>query len=181
MGAVLAVIRWIDLINEKVGRAVSWLTLTMLIVTFLVATLRYMFSLGWVWMQESYVWMHGTVFMVAAGYTLLHEGHVRVDIFYRPGSRRFKAGVDLFGVLFLLMPTVGIIFWVALPYVILSWHRLEESREAGGLPGLFLWKTTMIIFCVLLGLQGLALAMRSILTLMGRGEPEEKTEDGEVF
>lgn len=179
MNGLTRVARWIDWLNEKVGRAVSWLTVSMVLVTFLVATLRYGFNVGWVWMQESYVWMHGTIFMVAVGYTLLHEGHVRVDIFYRPGSDRYRALVDLGGTLFLLFPSIAIVFWVALPYLILSWHRLEQSREAGGLPGLFLWKTTMLIFCILLALQGLAMAMRSILALAGHQElaREEEKED----
>lgn len=181
MTLLTAILRWIDLLNEKVGRTVSWLVLSTVLVTFLVAALRYLFSLGWVWMQESYVWMHGTVFMVAAGYTLLHEGHVRVDIFYRPASRKFKAWVNLFGSLFFLLPTVGVIFWVALPYVITSWHRLEESREAGGLSGLFLWKTTMVIYCVLLGLQALALILRSLLVLTGHPEFGQKAEEEEAF
>lgn len=181
MTLLTAILRWIDLLNEKVGRTVSWLMLSMVLVTFLVAALRYLFSLGWVWMQESYVWMHGTVFMVAAGYTLLHEGHVRVDIFYRSANRKFKACVDLFGSLFFLLPTVGVIFWVALPYVITSWHRLEESREAGGLPGLFLWKTTMVIYCVLLGLQALALMLRSLLVLTGHPEFGQEAEEEEAF
>ncbi|MFQ5968781.1 MAG: TRAP transporter small permease subunit [Acidimicrobiia bacterium] len=153
----------------------------MVLVTFLVAALRYGFNMGWVWMQESYVWMHGTIFMVAVGYTLLHEGHVRVDIFYRPASDRYKALVDLGGTLFLLFPSIAIIFWVALPYLILSWQRLEESREAGGLPGLFLWKTTMLMFCVLLALQGLAIVVRSTLVLTGHREVWREEEKGDIF
>jgi TRAP-type mannitol/chloroaromatic compound transport system permease small subunit len=79
--------------------------------------------------------------MLAAGYTLLHDGHVRVDVFYRPASERFKAWVNLIGVLVLLLPTVGVVLYYTIPYVQASWLRLEMSREAGGLPGLFLYKT----------------------------------------
>lgn len=162
-----AIVKAIDRLNEYVGRAVSWLVLTMVFTTFLVAVLRYGFSLGWVWLQESYVWMHGTIFMVAAGYTLLHDGHVRIDIFYSTVRERTRALINLFGVFFLLFPSLAVIWWGALPYVVLSWERLETSREAGGLPGLFLWKTCMLIFVVLLALQGLALAIRSLMTLRG--------------
>ena len=70
----------------------------MVLTTFSVVVLRYVFSLGWVWMQESYVWLRGIVFMLGAVYTLLHDGHVRVDIFYRPASERHKSWVYLFGV-----------------------------------------------------------------------------------
>ncbi|MBI4183791.1 MAG: TRAP transporter small permease subunit [Proteobacteria bacterium] len=142
----------------------------MVAVTFLVVVLRYVFSIGFIWMQESYVWLHGVVFMVGAGYTLLHEGHVRVDIFYRPAGRRFKAWVDLLGSLFLLLPVVAMTAAVSLPYVRESWIRLETSREAGGLPGLFLLKSVLLVFCLLVALQGLSLALRSVLVL--RGHPE---------
>jgi TRAP-type mannitol/chloroaromatic compound transport system permease small subunit len=92
---------------------------------------------------------------------------VRVDVFYRPGSPRFKAWVDLVGVLVLMLPVLILVFFMALPYVIESWSRLEQSREAGGLPGLFLLKTVIPLFCILMALQGLSLAGRSILVLRG--------------
>jgi len=160
-------IQAVDWLNEHVGRAISWLTLAMVLITFLVVVLRYVFSVGWVWMQESYVWLHGIVFMVGAGYTLLHNGHVRVDIFYRDADPRWKAKVDLFGALLLLLPVVIMVFLGSTDYVIDSWRRLEESREAGGLPGLFLLKTMILAFCVLVGLQGLSMAARSLLMLRG--------------
>ena len=162
----------VDRLNEAIGRGVSWLTLAMVLVTFAVVVLRYAFSLGWVWMQESYVWLHGIVFMAAAGYTLLHNGHVRVDIFYRPGSARYKAWVDLLGVLFLLLPVTVMIAATSTPYIAESWIKLEESREAGGLPGLFMLKSVLWVFCLLVALQGLSLAGRSLLLLFGGGEKE---------
>ena len=166
------VVRRVDRLNETVGCWVSWLTITMVLTTFSVAVLRYGFEVGWIWLQELYVWMHGTIIMVAAGYTLLHDGHVRVDIFYRSASTRFKAWVDLFGVLFLLFPTLAVIWWGTWPYVLLSWLRLEESREAGGMQGLYILKTTMLAFCILLALQGLALVLCGMFVLMGRPLPE---------
>lgn len=172
MNALAGFIRSIDRLNDTVGRGVAWLTLAMVLITFSVVILRYVFSLGWVWMQESYVWLHGFVFMLGAGYTLLHNGHVRVDIFYRPAGARHKAWVDLFGVLVLLLPIVTVAFFFSWDYVIKSWAGLEESREAGGLPGLFLLKSVIWCFCVLTALQGLSLAGRSVLTLAGRNTPE---------
>jgi len=180
MSALVAVVRAIEGLNEAVGRAVSWLMVLMVLTTFLVAVLRYGFSVGWVGLQESYVWMHGIIFMCAAGYTFLHEGHVRIDLIYRPASARTKAWINIFGTLFLLWPTLTVIWTVALPYVLLSWQRLETSREAGGLPGLYLWKTSMLIFVALVALQGLALVLRSILVLRGRAEWGAKPEDGQI-
>ncbi len=158
-------VRGIDRLNDVIGRAVSWLTLAMVLTTFFVVVARYGFAWGRVWIQETYVWMHGAVFMLAAAYTLLHDGHVRVDVFYRPASERFKAWVNLVGVFCLLLPTVLVVLYYSIPYVQASWSRFEMSREAGGLRGLFLFKTIIPIFCVLMALQGLSLAGRSILVL----------------
>ncbi len=166
----------VDRLNEVVGRGVAWLTLAMVLITFVVVVLRYVFAIGWVWMQESYVWLHGIVFMLGAGYTLLHNGHVRVDVFYRPAGLRYKAVIDLLGAFVLLLPMVILVFTVGFEYVASSWTMLEESREAGGLPGLFMLKTVILAFCVLTGLQGLSLAARGILVL--RGHPEFVSREG---
>ncbi len=167
MQGLARLVRGIDRLNDRIGEAVSWLTLAMVLVTFLVVVARYGFSWGRIWIQETYVWMHGAVFMLAAGYTLLHDGHVRVDVIYRPASDRFKAWVNLIGALLLLLPMVLVVLVYTVPYVEASWLRLEMSREAGGLPGLFLYKTIIPVFCILVGLQGLALAGRSVLVLRG--------------
>ena len=172
-----AVVRAIDGLNERVGRAVSWLVIAMVFTTFFVAVLRYGFSIGWVWMQESYVWMHGIIFMVAAGYTFLHDGHVRIDIIYASVSNRGRALINFLGVIFLLLPSLAVIWWGGFPYVLLSWQRLETSREAGGLHGLYLWKTSILIFIILLGLQGIALAIRSFMALKGDGLWDPNSQD----
>lgn len=173
-------VRMIDGLNDRIGRGVAWLTLAMVLVTFLVVVLRYVFSLGWVWMQESYVWLHGIVFMVGAGYTLLHGGHVRVDVIYRGASVRYKAWVDLFGSLLLLLPMILVVFVHSWDYVLISWIKLEESREAGGMPALYLLKTVIWIFCILVGLQGLSLAGRSALILGGHKEFMPVEEEHEL-
>jgi TRAP-type mannitol/chloroaromatic compound transport system permease small subunit len=178
--ALAGFVRVVDRMSEAIGRAIAWLTLAMVLITFLVVILRYVYALGWVWMQESYVWLHGIVFMVGAGYTLLHDGHVRVDIFYRPASYRYKAVINALGGLVLLLPLVIMVFLVSEPYVLTSWHDLESSREAGGLPGLFLLKSVLLVFCVLLGLQGLSLMGRSVLVLAGHEQfvPAEEEHGG---
>ncbi len=181
MGALARFVRLVDRLTETVGRGVAWLTLAMVLTTFLVVLLRYGFALGWVWMQESYVWLHGTVFMIGASYTLLHDDHVRVDIFYRPASRRRKAVVDLFGVFVLLLPVLATVSYAGWPYVVESWTKLEGSREAGGLPGLFLLKTVILAFCALVALQGLSLAARSFLILVGHAGFASTEEGHEVL
>jgi TRAP-type mannitol/chloroaromatic compound transport system permease small subunit len=174
-------VRLAEASNARTGRAVAWLTLLMVAIVFVGVALRYGFALGWIAMQESYVWLHGCVFMLGAGYTLLHDEHVRVDIVYREASPRYKAWANLFGVLFLLLPMVAVIAWVSAPYVAESWTRLEASGKAGGLPGVFVLKSVLLAFCALTALQGLALAGRSLLALAGhplapadRGAREEE-------
>ncbi len=181
MELLARVVRAIDRVNEAVGRAVSWLTLAMVLITCFVVAMRYGFAWGRVWIQESYVWLHGVVFMFGAGYTLLHNGHVRVDIFYRPAGIRYKAWVDILGSLLLLAPVVSMLLWVSWPYVAESWAKLEESREAGGLPGLFLLKSVILGFCVLVFAQGLSLAGHSILVLTGHPEFAPAEDDVEKF
>jgi len=170
-------IKGADWINEWVGRGTAWLMLAMVLIAFVVVVLRYVFSLGWVWMQESFVWLHGAVFMLGAGYTLLHGGHVRVDIFYRGASNRFRAWVDVFGVLVLLTPMMLVVLLYSQGFVTRSWMRLEGSSEAGGLPGLFILKTVIPAFCVLMLLQGASLLARSLLVL-GGDESYARREDG---
>ncbi len=164
----------VDWLNERIGRTVSWLVLIMALVTFAVAILRYVFSIGFVWMQESYVWLHAIVFMSGAAYTLLHDAHVRVDVIYRPFGARYKAWVDLLGGLLLLLPVVVAAGWVSFPYVLTSWDKWETSREAGGLPALFLLKSFLLVFCATIGLQGLSLSARSLILL--KGPPDQERE-----
>lgn len=178
MNGLVAFVNLVDWLNERIGRGVAWLTLLMVLITFGVVILRYVYSIGWVWLQESYVWLHGIVFMVGAGYTLLHNAHVRVDIFYRPSSVRYKAIIDLFGSLLLLLPVTLVVVYASYGFVLDSWMRLEQSREAGGLPALFLLKSAILVFCLLIGLQGLSLAVRSFLVL--RGHPEFQPEEEET-
>jgi TRAP-type mannitol/chloroaromatic compound transport system permease small subunit len=174
-------IKGADWINEWVGRGTAWLMLAMVLIAFVVVVLRYVFSLGWVWMQESFVWLHGAVFMLGAGYTLLHNGHVRVDIFYRGASNRFRAWVDLFGVICLLTPMTLVVLYYSEGFVTRSWARLESSGEAGGLPGLFLLKTVIPAFCVLVLLQGASLLARSLLVLCGDDRYAQRDEGSEAL
>ncbi len=155
----------IDAINDMIGRGVSWFTFFMAIVMFVTVILRYVFNMGWIWMQESVVYMHGFVFMLAGGYTLLAEEHVRIDIFYRPLNERKQAVVNIIGILFLLFPTCYVIFYYGFDYVSDSWSVLEDSKEAGGLPGVYLLKSAILAFPVLVGLQGFSKLIRAVKTL----------------
>ena len=171
MGPMAAIMRGIDAFSEHFGRIVSWLTLGTVLVCFAVVVLRYVFSIGSVCLQELYVWQHALVFMLGAGYTLLHAGHVRVDIFYARLSPRRRAWVDLFGTCFFMFPWLVVLVWYGWPYFMRSWGLLEASGQAGGCDGYFLLKSAIPLFALLLGVQGIALVLRSILIIAGRLEP----------
>ena len=166
-------VSFLDNIAEKVGRTIAWLTLLMVIIQFGVVVLRYLFNIGWIAMQESILYMHALVFMLGAAYTLKHDGHVRVDIFYHKMSRRGKAWVNVLGTLLLLLPVCLFIFTYSWDYVASSWELLESSREAGGLPGLFILKTSLLAIAFFLGLQSISLILKSLLILLGASEEEE--------
>ena len=123
-----------DRISDVAGRLASWLTLLMVIVMTIIVVMRYVFDFGLIWLQESVTWMHATVFMLGAAYTLLHEDHVRVDIFYRDMSDRGRAIVDLAGVVFFLLPLCGLLAFKAYDFAAVSWSMHESSRESGGMP-----------------------------------------------
>jgi TRAP-type mannitol/chloroaromatic compound transport system permease small subunit len=147
------------------GRAVSWLTLAMVLVTFFVVVLRYAFDTGSIALQESITWLHAMVFMIGAAWAMREGAHVRVDIFYTRFSDRGRAWVDLFGSLFLLLPVMGFIAWISWEYISESWGVHEGSREAGGLPGVFLLKSLILVMAALLILQGLADIVRNLRKL----------------
>jgi TRAP-type mannitol/chloroaromatic compound transport system permease small subunit len=157
----------IDRISVVSGRLTSWLTVAMVIVTFVVVVMRYVFDAGAVWLQESVVWMHAVVFMVGAAYTLQQDEHVRVDIFYRDMSERRRAWVDLLGTLLFLLPLCGFLGYKAWDFVAVSWQLGESSREPGGMPYPFvpLLKSVLLIMPLLLALQGVAIVVRSLRAL----------------
>lgn len=170
MSSLAALARSIDRLNSVIGQATAWLALIMVLVQFLVVVLRYVFGLGFIWMQESIVYMHGLLFMVGAGYTLLQDGHVRVDVFYREATRRRKAWVNLLGTIFFLIPFCILILWVSWPYVQNSWRVMEGSKETSGIQGIYVLKTVILVFAGLVVLQGVSVAARSVLTLAGWDE-----------
>jgi len=132
------------------GKAIAWLTVVMVLLTFTIVVLRYGFNLGWIWLQESLTYLHVAVFSVVAAWALQQDGHVRVDIFYAGMSKRNRARVDLLGTLIFLVPFCIFILVISWPYVSNSWKLLESSREAGGLPLVFLLKSLIMVMPALL-------------------------------
>jgi TRAP-type mannitol/chloroaromatic compound transport system permease small subunit len=167
VSGLLLLARVIDAVNDRVGRTIAWLALIMVLIQFIVVLMRYVFGLSSIYMQESIVYMHAIIFLTAAGYTLLHDGHVRVDIFYGSASPRARAWTNLIGVCVLLLPMAVTTLLTSLHYVLASWAVLEVSQEGTGLPLIFALKTFIWVFAVVLILQGISLAIHSISVLVG--------------
>lgn len=157
----------IDHLVDMSGRTIAWLTLLMVIITFAVVVLRYVFDIGWIGLQESVTYLHAIVFLTGAAYTMQHEGHVRVDIFYSRFNQATRAWIDLCGALFLLLPFMFFLLWISWEYVNESWGVLESSREAGGLPGVYLLKSLILVMAGLLSLQATSQVIRSVQKITG--------------
>ena len=154
-----------DNINRYTGYLCAFLVVLMTVNVFIVVFLRYLFGISFIWLQETYVWMHAYIFMVGAGFTYLNDAHVRIDIIYRSSSKVYKAIVDLVGNIFLLMPFLYIIWSYSFPFVYKSFQINEVSREAGGLPMLFLLKAAILIFAFLLFIQALSKLINNFIII----------------
>ena len=148
------------------GRTVSWLSLFLVLITFIVVVLRYVFDSGSIALQEASTYLHACIFLIGMAYTMQQDAHVRVDIFYNRFSLQTKAWVDLCGALFLLLPFMLFISWISWDYIVDSWSVLEGSREAGGLPGVFILKCLILVMTSLLSLQALIQVARNIQTVL---------------
>ncbi len=155
----------IDRFNKAVGRAAAWAALFIVVMQFIVVILRYGFDIGSIWLTESIIYGHAALFMLAAAWTLHEGGHVRVDIFYADASPRRKALIDLGGAILLLLPFMLVLLYFAVPYTARSWAILEHSRETSGLPLVFVLKTLIPVFALLMALQGAAQAIRAAAAL----------------
>ncbi len=156
----------IDRLTTAVGRTVAWLALVVVLLEFALVVARYLFALGSIWLSETVIYAHATLFMLAAAWTLRAGGHVRVDVFYAEASPRIKAIIDLVGSLLLLLPFALVLVWLSVPYAARSWAILERSQEASGLPLVFVLKTLIPLFAVMMALQGIAQAIRALTILI---------------
>jgi len=162
-------VQLLERLNIVLGRVTAWMTVLMVVVTFVIVVMRYAFDSGWIWLQESVTWMHAAVFMLAAAYTLARDEHVRVDVFYRGFSPQKKALIDALGAALFMIPFCAFLVWSSLDYVGVSWSIQESSREAGGLvfPFPSILKTLIPIMAVTLMAQAVVMLARSIVTIRG--------------
>src|SRR5580700_4274248 len=153
----------IDRATTAIGRAAAWCCLFIVLAEFAVVVMRYAFGIGSIRLQESVLYAHAALFMLAAAWTLQIDGHVRVDVFYAQARPRIKAFIDLAGAVVFLLPFAAVLGWLSTAYVARSWSMLEGSREVGGLPFVYLLKTLIPLFALLIGLQGIAQMIRAAL------------------
>jgi TRAP-type mannitol/chloroaromatic compound transport system permease small subunit len=154
-------------INKFIGEKVAWLTIIMVVIQFFVVLLRYVFGFGSVFLQESILYLHATIFLCGAGYTLLQDAHVRVDAFYHKVTWRSKAWINLLGCVGFLGPFITVLFFYSWPYVTASWMVFEGSRETTGIPAVFLLKSLILVYCLLLMIQCVAMGLHAIGQLLG--------------
>ena len=153
---ILQLLAGLSTLTRVIVRPLRWLALIMVLMTFAIVILRYAFNSGGVLLQESVMYLHGTLFMLAIALGVSDDTHVRVDILYSRRSPEQQAWIDLVGHILFLLPSAGFIILVSLPYVSNSWQILEGSSEVGGIPGVFLLKTLIPLTGTLLFCQGIA-------------------------
>lgn len=159
---------WIDRFTEYSGRAVAWLSLVLALVVCTLVIARYAFRISLPVLQEAALYLHATLFMVGAAFTLKGDGHVRVDILYRGWSPRTRAWVDCIGTLVFLLPVCVLLLMMSWDYVAASWSVRETSSDPGGLPWVWLLKTLLLILPAMLILQGVAELLRRLPVALGR-------------
>ncbi|GHF26315.1 C4-dicarboxylate ABC transporter substrate-binding protein [Kordiimonas sediminis] len=159
---------FLDAVTERTGSILSFLPIILVLVQFMVVLVVYIFSEGSIKLQESLQYINAVMFLGAAGYTALHDEHVRVDLLYSKASPRTKAWINLAGTLFLLLPFLGLLWYTTLPYVMDSWSIQEKSVEASGLPFVYILKSTILLFTLTMTLSAIADLLRYTTTLFGK-------------
>jgi TRAP-type mannitol/chloroaromatic compound transport system permease small subunit len=165
--------RWIDNLNAWVGWVVAWVTLGLVLVVFTDVVMRYVFRTSFVFTQELEWHLFAFIFLIGGGYTLLQDGHVRVDIIYQKLGFKARAWVNLLGVLLLLIPGCLLIIITSWKFVYQSWSILEGSPDPGGIPLRFVLKACIPAGFMLLLLQGLSLGIHSLMRIAGFESPHE--------
>ncbi|RJQ78977.1 MAG: TRAP transporter small permease subunit [Desulfobacteraceae bacterium] len=169
---------FIDALNTLVGRFVAWATALLVAVVFVDVVMRYLFKTSYVFTQEFEWQLFAFIFLMGAGYTLLLDGHVRVDIFYQRMSTRTRAWVNLLGVLFFLIPGCLMIIITSYGFAMTSFTILEGSPDPGGIPYRWLIKSCIPVGFILVLLQGVSMGIKNLFTLLNipfnKDEPEGK-------
>jgi len=173
-----SLVRFIDSVNLKVGKAVSWLSFSLLLLVVFDVVMRYVFKKSFVAVQEADWHIFAVFFLIGGGYTLFRDSHVRVDIFYQKMSARLQAWINLLGVLLFLLPGCYLVIKTSSKFAWTSWLIREASADPGGLPGRYLLKAVVAVAFVLIAFQGISMGLKSLMTLLGRPMPEIQRKGG---
>ena len=174
MEAIKAITRWIDALNQLVGRGVAWVTLGLVLVVFVDVVMRYLFNVSFVFTQELEWHLFGFIFLIGAGYTLLHDGHVRVDIIYQRLGLKGRAWINLLGVIFFLMPGCIMVITTSWKFAVNAFLVMEGSPDPGGIPFRFIIKGCIPVGFSLLLLQGFSLGLHSLMQILGIEKAKEE-------
>ena len=174
MEAIKTITRWIDNMNEWVGSGVAWVTLGLVLVVFVDVVMRYLFNKSYVFTQELEWHLFGFIFLIGAGYTLLHDGHVRVDIIYQRLGIKGRAWTNLLGVIFFLIPGCIMVITTSWQFAANSFSMMEGSPDPGGIPFRFIIKGCIPLGFTLLLLQGFSLGLHSFMQILGVEKAEEE-------
>lgn len=177
MTILKAIVRWIDILNGWIGRGVAWVTLGLVAVVFVDVVMRYLFNTSYVFAQELEWHLFAFIFLMGAGYTLLDDGHVRVDIIYQRLGSKARAWINLVGVIFFLIPGCAMVVITSWKFTYNAWVVMEGSPDPGGIPYRFLIKGTITAGFALLLIQGVSLGFHSLLQLLGQETVEENREE----
>lgn len=167
-------IHFANKLNEWVGSGVSWLTAGLVVVVCYDVFTRYLLKNSLVAVQELEWHCFALIFLLGAAYSLKHDKHVRVDVFYSRFSPRAKAWVDLVGSVVFLMPFCVMVIWSSQTFAANAYRIGEVSPDPGGLPARWVLKAAIPVGFALLLIQSVALACQSILTILGHAEQEER-------
>ena len=174
MEAIKTITRWIDGMNEWVGRSAAWVTLGLVLVVFVDVVMRYLFNKSFVFTQELEWHLFGFIFLIGAGYTLLHDGHVRVDIIYQRLGIKGRGWTNLLGVIFFLIPGCIMVISTSWQFAANSFSMMEGSPDPGGIPFRFIIKGCIPVGFTLLLLQGFSLGLHSFMQILGVEKAEEE-------
>ncbi|MFO7709604.1 MAG: TRAP transporter small permease subunit [Desulfobacterales bacterium] len=163
---------WIDTLNEWVGRGTGWVALGLVLVVFVDVVMRYLFNTSFVFVQELEWHLFAFIFLIGAGYTLLYDGHVRVDIFYQRYGLKGKAWTNLLGVVLFLIPGCLMIIATSWHFVYRAWVIGEGSPDPGGIPYRFIVKGFIPVGFSLLLLQGISMGFHSLLQILNIEKPK---------
>jgi len=157
----------IDILNKRIGQLVSWIVTLLVAVVFIDVVMRYAFSTSFVFTQELEWHLFGSIFLMGAGYTLLCDQHVRVDVIYQRLSPKGQAWVNLLGCIFFLFPGAILIIYTSSVFTFESFKFMEGSPDPGGIPFRFILKGCVPLGFTLFFFQGISMFIRNLHIILG--------------